>query len=141
MTVRVTSDLETDRLLSLRVSSQIPLPPEISLADPMISDGYFRMYTFYSAYGLDGHPVVKLLEKRLVDTMMSNALSKAGHLDRAAHYGAWLGHEAVRIEDLTAPDAGRADKPRRGWFPHGGNADASQQRTPPPSPQCRPTDA
>ncbi|MBE6522184.1 MAG: hypothetical protein E7Z62_03540 [Thermoplasmata archaeon] len=138
MTVRVTSDAETDRLLSLRVSSQIPLPPEISLADPSLSAEYFGMSTFYEAYGLGSHPVAMLLKNRLVNTMMSNALARSQHLDRVAHYGAWLGNGTVAIEDLTHPvkddGRGRADKPRRGWFPHGGNADVSHQGTPPPSP-------
>ena len=127
MSIRVTSDLETDRLLSLRESSQIPLPPEIALADPRRAADYFRLATFYDAYGLSEHPMVRLLEKERIDTMMSTALSRSQHLDRIAHYGAWLGLENVRIEDLTAPAdedgrRGRADRPRKGWFPRSGAA-------------------
>ena len=125
MSIRVTSDPETDRLLSLRASSQIPLPPEIALADPRRSADYFRLATFYDAYGLSDHPMVRLLEKERIDTMMSNALARSQHLDRVAHYGAWLGNEAVVIEDLTHPEGdaeGRAVQTRRGWFPRGGAA-------------------
>lgn len=121
MTVRVTSDPETDRLLSMRASSSIPLPPEICLADPRRSPDYFRMAAFYDAYGLGSHPVVALLKKELVDTMMSSALARSQHLDRIAHYGAWLGNETVKVENLTSPPPdgteGRASGPRRGRSP------------------------
>lgn len=126
MTVRVTSDPETDRLLSLRASSRIPLPPEISLADPRRSPRYFRMASFYDAYGLGDHPIVMLLKKELLDTMMSAALARSEHLDRVAHYGAWLGNEIVTVRDLASPfpdgTEGRAPGPRRGRspFPGGG---------------------
>ena len=113
MSIRVASDRETDRLLSLRASANLPLPPEIALADPRESDGYFRRATFYAAYGLDDHPMVKLLEGRSVATMMSKALSRAQHLDRISHYAAWLGHQPVRIIDLTQPPQGRAGPARR----------------------------
>ena len=125
MTVRVTSDPETDRLLSMRASSGIPLPPEISLADPKRAPEYFRMAMFYEAYGLGFHPVVALLKKEAIDTMMSSALARSEHLDRIAHYGAWLGNETVKVEDLTSPPPdgteGRASGPRRGRyrFPQG----------------------
>ena len=126
MSIRVTSDPETDRLLSMRASSRIPLPPEISLADPRTSESYFRMATFYDAYGLGGHPMVLLLERQRIDTMMSKALARSQHLDRISHYGAWLGQTPVRIEDLTVQGQGRAAQPRRGWFPGGGgSADAA----------------
>ena len=126
LSIRVTSDQETDRLLSLRRSSQIPLPPEIALADPRRAAEYFRLATFYDAYGLSAHPMVRLLEKERIDTMMSMALSRSQHLDRIAHYGAWLGLENVRIEDLTAQPEdegrGRANRSRKGWFPRNGAA-------------------
>ncbi len=131
MSIRVTSDPETDRLLSLRISSRVPLPPEIALADPRWSADYFRMATFYDAYGLSGHPMVRLLEKERIDTMMSKALARSQHLDRVSHYAAWLGEQPVKVEDLTHPkeeDKGRAGQPRRGWFPR------RRSREPPPHP-------
>lgn len=140
MSIRVASDRETDRLLSLRASANLPLPPEIALADPAESEFYFRRATFYAAYGLDCHPIVKLLEGRSVATMMSKALSRAQHLDRISHYAAWLGHQSVRIIDLTQPPQGRAGQPPTG-SPGGGAADASGTGDPQASPRCRPTDA
>ncbi|MBO4569505.1 MAG: hypothetical protein J5674_06130, partial [Candidatus Methanomethylophilaceae archaeon] len=95
MTVRVASDSETDRILSMRASSLIPLPPEVCLADPRESRGYFRMAAFYDAYGLGSHPVVSLLKGERVSSMMASALSGADHLDRVSHYGAWLGRSTV----------------------------------------------
>ena len=77
MTVRVASDSETDRILSMRASSLIPLPPEVCLADPAESRGYFRMAAFYGAYGLGSHPVVSLLKDERVGSMMASALSRA----------------------------------------------------------------
>ena len=136
MSIRVTSDPETDRLLSLRASSQIPLPPEIALADPRSSEEYFRLATFYSAYGLADHPMVRLIEGQRIDTMMSKALARSQHLDRVAHYSAWLGRQPVVVEDLTRPEQGRAGQARRGWFPGGGGrADAAVRREPRPHPR------
>ena len=133
MSIRVTSDPETDRLLSLRASSQVPLPPEIALADPRSSEAFFRLATFYSAYGLSDHPMVGLIEKQRIDTMMSKALARSQHLDRVAHYSAWLGQQPVVIEDLTGPEQGRAGQTRRGWFPQGGGkADAAVREEPRP---------
>lgn len=133
MSIRVTSDPETDRLLSLRASSQVPLPPEIALADPRSSEAFFRLSTFYSAYGLSDHPMVGLIEKQRIDTMMSKALARSQHLDRVAHYSAWLGQQPVVIEDLTKPEQGRAGQTRRGWFPQGGGrADAASRKEPRP---------
>ena len=109
MTISFASDSETDRLMSMRASSRIPLPPEISLSDPKSSWRFFRKMTFYEAYGLMDHPVVKLLLNEHINTMMSVALSKADHLDRVSHYGAWLGNETVTIEDLTGPACSGAD--------------------------------
>ncbi len=122
MSIRVTSDPETDRLLSLRISSRVPLPPEIALADPRRSADYFRMATFYDAYGLADHPMVRLLERERIDVMMSKALARSQHLDRVSHYAAWLGQQPVKVEDLTHPGQGRAAQPRRGWFPNGGGS-------------------
>ena len=143
MSIRVTSDPETDRLLSLRASSQIPLPPEIALADPRSSEAFFRLSTFYIAYGLSDHPMVNLIEGQRINTMMSKALARSQHLDRVSHYAAWLGQKPVVIEDLTQPVQGRAGQTRRGWFPQGGGrADAGTTGgTPPASKRCRPTDA
>jgi len=143
MSIRVTSDPETDRLLSMRASSQIPLPPEIALADPRMSPDFFRLAKFYEAYGMADHPLVRLLEERIIDTMMSRALARSDHLDRISHYGSWLGNEAVVIEDLTRDSGqGRASDARRAGSPQGGNAARpSHRRTPTLSSSRRPTDA
>ena len=78
------------------------------------------MASFYDAYGLGEHPIVMLLKKELLDTMMSAALARSEHLDRVAHYGAWLGNETVTVRDLASPSPdgteGRAPGPRRGLF-------------------------
>lgn len=84
------------------------------------------MASFYDAYGLGDHPIVMLLKKELLDTMMSAALARSEHLDRVAHYGAWLGNEIVTVRDLASPSPdgteGRDPGPRRGLFrfPDGG---------------------
>ena len=143
MTISVTSDPETDRLLSMRASSRIPLPPEIALADPRMSSDFFRMAMFYDAYGLSGHPLVRLIEDSIIDAMMSRALSRSDHLDRVSHYGAWLGNDTVRVEDLTRGGGqGRAPVTRTDGSPEGGAAARTSRRgTPPASQSRRPTDA
>ena len=134
MSIRVTSDLETDRLLSMRASSLIPLPPEISLADPRMSPGFFRLAMFYNAYGMSDHPLVRMIESTMIDTMMSRSLARSDHLDRISHYGAWLGHENVRMVDLTREGRqGRASATREAGSPAGGEAAPPPDRGTPPA--------
>lgn len=111
MGVNISTDEETDMMLSLRASSQIPLPREISLCEPRDARDYFRWLTFYEFFGLSEHPLVELLGRRRLDAAMATAVSKADYLDRVAHYGAYLGRETIRIVDLAGPtrdDPGRA---------------------------------
>ncbi len=103
MTVSITSDMDADRMMSLRASSLIPLPPEISLCEPADARDYFGWLTYYEFYGVSKHPIVELLSRRRLNAAMASAVSRAQHLDRVSHYGAWLGRETVRIEDLTHP--------------------------------------
>ena len=103
MTVNVVTDGDTDRILSLRMSSQVPLPREISLCGPRDAERHFAWMGFYEAMGLESHPLVRLLAKRRLDIAMASAVSRASHLDRVAHYSAWLGRETVSIVDLTSP--------------------------------------
>ena len=103
MSFNVTTDPETDRMLSLRASSKVPLPREIALCDPRDAREYFSWIAVYEAFGLSDHPLVQLLGKRRLDAAMASAVSRAEHLDRVAHYGAWLGNESVRIVDLVSP--------------------------------------
>lgn len=103
MGVNISTDEETDRMLSLRASGQIPLPREISLCEPRDARDYFRWLTFYEFFGLSEHPLVVLLGRRRLDAAMATAVSRADHLDRVAHYGTYLGKETVRIVDLAAP--------------------------------------
>jgi len=97
MTVNFSSDRETDRMLSLRASSRIPLPPEIALCDPVDAREYFGWLTYYEIFGVADHPMVKLLSRRRLDAALASAVSRASHLDRVAHYSAWKGESAVRI--------------------------------------------
>ena len=103
MTVNISTDLETDRLLSMRAAAHIPFPPEISLAEPRDSRAYFAWMFPYRLLGLDEHPVVQFMQDIGRERMMASAVSKAEHLDRVSHYGSWLGDEHVSIVDLTHP--------------------------------------
>lgn len=103
MSVSITSDRDADRMMSLRASSNIPLPPEIALCEPRDARDYFGWLTYYEVFGVAEHPMVKLLSRRRLDAAMASAVSRAEHLDRVSHYGAWLGKETVRIADLTRP--------------------------------------
>ena len=103
MSFNVTTDPETDRMLSLRASSKVPLPREIALCDPRDAREYFSWIAVYEAFGLSEHPLVQLLGKRRLDAAMASAVSRAEHVDRVSHYSAWLGRDAVSIIDLTAP--------------------------------------
>ena len=77
MTVNFSSDRETDRMLSLRASSRIPLPPEIALCDPADARDYFGWLTYYEIFGVSDHPMVKLLGKRRLDAAIASAVSRA----------------------------------------------------------------
>ena len=59
--VTVQTDRETDRILSMRISSKVPLPPEICLNDIDGSDSLFRNRMFYALMGVQDHPVIGLL--------------------------------------------------------------------------------
>ncbi len=88
-------------MLSLRASSQIPLPREIALCEPHEARSYFEWLTFYETFGLSGHPLVQLLGRRRLDAAMAASLSRADHLDRVSHYGAYLGKDTVRVVNLV----------------------------------------
>jgi len=103
MSVSITSDRDADRMMSLRASSNIPLPPEIALCEARDARDYFGWLTYYEVFGVAEHPFVRLLARRRLDAAMASAVSKAEHLDRVSHYGAWLGKETVHIADLTRP--------------------------------------
>ena len=99
----MSTDQESDRLLSLRASSFVPLPREIALCDPRDARDYFRWLAVYEAFGVSDHPLIALLGKRRLDAAMASAVSRAEHLDRVSHYASWLGRDAVRIVDLARP--------------------------------------
>ena len=103
MTVNISTDLETDRLLSMRASAHIPFTPEIALAEPKDSRAFYAWLFPYRFLGLDDHPVVQFMQSVARERMMSSAVSKAEHLDRVSHYSSWLGDELVSIVDLTHP--------------------------------------
>lgn len=103
MTINIVTDEETDRMMSLRASAQVPLPREIALCEPRDARAYFHWLTFYEILGVSEHPLVELLSRRRLDAAMASSVSRAEHLDRVAHYAAWLGKDTVLIEDLTAP--------------------------------------
>ena len=143
MTVNFSSDRETDRMLSLRASSRIPLPPEIALCDPPDAREYFGWMTYYEIFGVSDHPMVKLLGKRRLDAAIASAVSRASHLDRVSHYSAWMGDTSVRIvpplptRDDENPEGGdERGRPARAVAP--GPRDPSA-RAPPPIPISQPT--
>ncbi|MDO5862477.1 MAG: hypothetical protein Q4Q58_06785 [Thermoplasmata archaeon] len=103
VTLNVTTDEETDRMLSLRASSRVPLPREIALCDERDARPYHEWVGYYETFGLADHPLVRLVGRHMLDAAMASALSRAEHLDRVAHYAAWLGVEGVRIVDLVGP--------------------------------------
>lgn len=103
MTVNISTDQETDRLLSMRASAHVPFPPEIALSEPRDSRAFYAWLFPYRLLGLEDHPVVRFMENIGRERMMSAALSKADHLDRVSHYSSWLGEEIVSIVDLTHP--------------------------------------
>ena len=102
MSVSICTDQETDRLMSLRASSQVPLPPEVCLADPRTAPGYFAWMLPLELLGYADHPLVEALRGNRRMSMMASALSRADHLDRISHFSAWNGREIVRIEDLAS---------------------------------------
>lgn len=109
--MNITTDRDADRMLSLRASSRLPLPPEISLCDGYRADRIQRLRLFYEMYGVLDHPIIGMFMEREISIAMASAVSKAPHLDRVSHYSAWLGgRDPVRVipDPLrgvgTAPD-------------------------------------
>lgn len=99
--INISTDEETDRLMSMRASSRVPLPPEICFADIRDARSYFKWISYYEFFGLSEHPMVKRMGKRKLDAATAVAVSRADHLDRVLHYEAWLGKPSVVVEDLT----------------------------------------
>ena len=88
----------------MRISSKVPLPPEMCLNDIDGADSLFRNRMFYTLLGVDGHPVIRMLESISVEAAMARTLTRASHLDRMAHYASWLGQEHVKVVDLHPED-------------------------------------
>ena len=98
----------------MRISSKVPLPPEICLNDIDGSDSLFRNRMFYALMGVQDHPVIGLLESIMIEAAVSRTLTKASHLDRMAHYASWLGQEHVRAVDLHPDDGATDGAPEKG---------------------------
>ena len=125
----VHTDREVDRILSQRISSRVPLPPEICLSDGYSASQFFAHRLFYEMMGVDDHPVIEMLERCATDINMSRTLNRASHLDRMAHYVAWLGHQQVRIIDL-------GDEVISDWS-EGSDIDVEEHRVTDTSPEDR----
>lgn len=151
--MNVSTDQETDRLLSMRISSQVPLPPEISLTDPKYAERYFAQLAKYELYGITEHPLIRMILDSKLSVAMSAALSRASHLDRVSHYAAWMSGNApvsVALLDPLDGDVAAGDGPSetQGWvgaYPHGpersdglNQVDAAGGHTPVPPPRDRP---
>ena len=92
---------ELDRVLSLRASSRIPLPPEISLVSGESGRLYREFSEFFRMLGVQDHPMAELLQSRLYSTAVADTLSKASYMDRMMHYAAYTGNEPVKVIDLA----------------------------------------
>ena len=90
------TDGAMDRILSLRASSRLPLPPDICMADGPEAVRYRRLQFFFEVHGLSGHPVAEFIMSQSLRSAMSDAVSKASHLDRVMHYTAYTGSHPVR---------------------------------------------
>lgn len=108
MTVTVTTDEEADRVLALRASRDLPLPPEIALCPAPEAAALHRWLGFYEAFGLLGHPLVRLFAARRIAAAEARAVAAAPHLERVCHLAAWEGRDPVRVVDLTGRAAGTA---------------------------------
>ncbi len=95
------TDSQADRLLSLRVASSIPLPPEISLMDGSQAADFHHWAGFYAVMGVSDHPVVEMLTDLRRKAAMATAVSRAPYLERISHLNAWMSGETVKIFDLT----------------------------------------
>jgi len=109
------SDEETDRLLSAKAASSVPLPPEIALTDPKGADDLFRRRAYYGMMGVADHPLVKFLEGFEIDRNMASEVSRARYLDRLSHYSAWLGRadpvQTIAVDGKTERVLGGAVSP------------------------------
>ena len=151
--MNVSTDQETDRLLSMRISSQVPLPPEIALTDPKYAEPYFSELAKYELYGIADHPLIRLILDSKLSIAMSAALSRASHLDRVSHYAAWMSGNApvsVALLDPLVGSGAEGDAPSETpgqpcGCPHGpersdghNQVEAAVGHTPVPPPPDRP---
>lgn len=103
-----TSDEETDRLLSARAASSVPLPPEISFTNPRDARILFRRRARFGMLGVADHPLIRFLEGFDIDRNMASEVSRARYLDRLSHYSAWLGR-AEPVETIAVD--GKTERP------------------------------
>ena len=101
----IITDNEADRQLSLRVASNIPLPPEIAMMNERDARRFHKWTEFYAVFGVMDHPVVQTLSKHRRDIAMASAVAGAPYLERASHLMSWMNGDRVRIYDLTGGDA------------------------------------
>ena len=85
-----TSDEETDRLISARLASSVPLPGEIAFSNPEDAELMFRRRAFYAVMGVSDHPLVKFLEGFDIQRTIAAEISRAKYLDRLSHFAAWM---------------------------------------------------
>ena len=108
-----TSDEETDRLISARLASSVPLPGEIAFSNPEDAKLMFRRRAFYAVMGVSDHLLVRFLEGFEIQRTMAAEISRAKYLDRLSHYAAWISpSEPVETYISDGRTERRADRRR-----------------------------
>lgn len=88
--------------LSLRVSREIPLPPEISLITPRTAARYNALMQRMSLLGTSDSPLVGIMSSYIVRQGMAETVSRAPYLERLLHYRSYAGApEPVRVRPQT----------------------------------------
>lgn len=88
------TDTEIERIVGEFISLKAPLPPEISLN--RAGSSFFEFQTLIELYGLDTHPLVRIIRENKVKAGMAHAIDHgAPYVNRIAHYLAGQGYEGT----------------------------------------------
>ena len=100
------TDEESDLTLSVYLAGKTPLPPEISLCDPLDIRRIHRALFLDKVMGIEDHPVALLLRRSRMNTAMASAFSRAPFLSRLSAYSAYsLGPPFATAVETAQPCA------------------------------------
>jgi hypothetical protein len=96
MPVVISTDEETDRLISVRQSQKAPMRKDVAFG---LTDHIDR-FSLFEVYGLQDHPFLARFQDVSLNRFLSAGMSSALHSDKVAHYIASIPGHISGLVDL-----------------------------------------